>query len=392
LRGIAPKEYTVTANPAKKPEVSASGPAFDLRPQTRVMDDRNMQLCTNSGEFAHFQPESKSYRTPGATAIALQNLSAPIHRAPTARGIVINDRMDPRIGRALLSLEGLSVGDAFGQQFFSPHEIVTPERIARAEIPLGPWLHTDDTEMAISIVEVLQRHGHIDQDDLARTFSHRYMADPNRGYGGGAKRILTEIYTGTPRRVASAGAFGGGSMGNGSAMRVAPLGAYFADDIPLLIEQAHLSAQVTHFHSEGSAGAIAVALAAAFASNHRGEHSPRLITEFFEFVVDFTPPGATHDGIARAMDLPRSSNLRAAIDHLGNGSHITCPDTVPMCLWLAARFWGNFREAMWHTVTIAGDIDTNCAMVGGITALSANPGSIPPNWLAARGPLPLKLI
>jgi len=42
-------------------------------------------------------------------------------------------------------------------------------------------------------------------------------------------------------------------------MRVAPLGAYFAHDLDILVRQAELSAVVTHSHPEGVAGAIAIA-------------------------------------------------------------------------------------------------------------------------------------
>ncbi len=48
-------------------------------------------------------------------------------------------------------------------------------------------------------------------------------------------------------------------------MRVAPLGAYFADDLPCLVTEARASAEITHAHPEGQAGAIAVAVAAAWA-------------------------------------------------------------------------------------------------------------------------------
>ena len=298
--------------------------------------------------------------------------------------------MTDRLSRALRSLDGLSVGDAFGQQFFSPREVVTTQRIEQDQIPALPWFHTDDTEMAICLLQILSRHGRIDQDDLALTFARRYMNDPERGYGGGAKKLLVQIYCGTPWRGAAQNLFAGGSMGNGSAMRVAPLGAYFADDIPLLIEQAHLSAQVTHYHAEGSAGAIAVALAAAFSVNHCGEKTPALIREFFEFVVDLTPPGQTRDGVVRAMNVPRSSAIDEAVGVLGNGSQITCPDTVPLCLWLAARHWRNYQQAMWMTTTAAGDIDTNCAIVGGIVALTSD-APIPAHWLSARGPLKLEV-
>jgi hypothetical protein len=52
-------------------------------------------------------------------------------------------------------------------------------------------------------------------------------------------------------------------MGNGGAMRAAPVGAFFADDLAALVEHADRSAAVTHAHAEGRAGAVAVAAAAA---------------------------------------------------------------------------------------------------------------------------------
>ena len=77
---------------------------------------------------------------------------------------------------------------------------------------------------------------------------------------------MREIMAGAKWRDMAANAFGGqGSMGNGSAMRVATLGAYFADDLERCAEEAKASSLVTHTHPEGIAGAIAVAVAAAMA-------------------------------------------------------------------------------------------------------------------------------
>jgi ADP-ribosylglycohydrolase len=77
---------------------------------------------------------------------------------------------------------------------------------------------------------------------------------------------MQEINAGGKWRDTAANAFGGqGSMGNGGAMRVAPLGAYFGDDLASCAEEARASALVTHTHPEGVAGAIAVAVAAAMA-------------------------------------------------------------------------------------------------------------------------------
>ena len=127
------------------------------------------------------------------------------------------------IGRARLALEGLSVGDAFGERFFGD-----PARVAslveRQEIPRSPWYWTDDTAMGLSVFEILREHGTIDQDRLALRFAERYRRDPVRGYGGTAHSILSEISHGAPWREVAREAFGGqGSMGNGGAMRAAPV-------------------------------------------------------------------------------------------------------------------------------------------------------------------------
>src|SRR5579859_1888022 len=65
-----------------------------------------------------------------------------------------------RMAQVRLSLDGLSVGDAFGFQFFIPG--VYRQHFTARTTPGGEWGYTDDTEMALGIVEVLQRRGCID--------------------------------------------------------------------------------------------------------------------------------------------------------------------------------------------------------------------------------------
>jgi hypothetical protein len=158
-----------------------------------------------------------------------------------------------RVERMLLSLDGLSIGDAFGEMFaYRPH--LAPEMLRQNDLPAGPWFHTDDTEMAISIAAVLKSHGHIHQDALSKRFVRRFERDPERGYGKMTRVQLRENLAGQPWQVTSPGAFGGrGSMGNGGAMRVAPLGGYFADDLDRVVKEAKASSVVTHVHPEGVA-------------------------------------------------------------------------------------------------------------------------------------------
>ena len=122
-----------------------------------------------------------------------------------------------RMDRARQSLAGLSVGDAFGETFFyRENSVVWAIHLRQTEPP--PWRWTDDTAMALSIVDVLEEQGGIDQDRLAKRMARRYVEEPWRGYGASAHHVLAAIAEGAPWRDVSAAAFGGeGSMGNGSA-------------------------------------------------------------------------------------------------------------------------------------------------------------------------------
>ncbi|NTV64835.1 MAG: hypothetical protein HGA65_15095 [Oscillochloris sp.] len=57
---------------------------------------------------------------------------------------------DIRLNRARVALEGLSVGDAFGERFFVNPDIVS-NLISQRALPASPWAYTDDTEMARKI-------------------------------------------------------------------------------------------------------------------------------------------------------------------------------------------------------------------------------------------------
>jgi len=239
--------------------------------------------------------------------------------------------------------------------------------------------------MALGIVEVLDRRGRIDSDELAEVFATRYRRNPLRGYGGMAHRILSEIGRGEPWQVASSRAFyGQGSMGNGAAMRVAPVGAYFADDLDEVVANAEASAVVTHAHAEGRAGAIAVAVAAAGALRIRERDEP---LDLLELALRRTPAGPTREGIARARALPIDAPVNVVVRILGNGSHVIASDTVPFALWCASKHLLSYRDAFWTTVSGLGDRDTTCAIVGGIVALASGRESIPLEWISSREPL-----
>ncbi|WP_063773468.1 ADP-ribosylglycohydrolase family protein [Streptomyces rubellomurinus] len=288
-------------------------------------------------------------------------------------------------GPALDALHGLSVGDALGAQMFVPATART--HLAHRTDPPGPWPWTDDTEMACSVYAAHTERGTIDTFDLTHAFACRH--DFDRGYGPAANRLLRLVREGGDAKALAAELFDGqGSYGNGAAMRVAPLGAAYSADPTKVIRPAAESALITHTHPQAVDGAIAVAVAAAFAVQV-GRGTRMTPTTFLERVRRFTPFGAVHDGLSEAIRLLLAgSNAQVAATVLGNGSRTSAADTVPYALWCAARHLTDYPAAIWEAIAAGGDMDTVAAITGGVVAACTGTRGIPAAWMAAREPLP----
>ena len=105
---------------------------------------------------------------------------------------------------------------------------------------------TDDTICTVAIADAILKGR--DYGESLHDWCRRYMS-PKGGFGG---RFRQWVLSDHPQPY--------GSFGNGSAMRVSPIGMYFRDDNEV-IEQAKLSAACTHNHPMGIKGAQAVAWA-----------------------------------------------------------------------------------------------------------------------------------
>ncbi|WP_329347964.1 ADP-ribosylglycohydrolase family protein [Streptomyces sp. NBC_01261] len=286
------------------------------------------------------------------------------------------------------SLDGLVMGDAFGDGWFTRSDEPAEELWAARELRPVPWLWTDDSAMAFVLFAHLVAHGEVQPDALAREFAAQYERDPNRGYGPSMHSVLRRIGDGEDWQAVTTGQFGGqGSYGNGAAMRVAPLGAWFRDDLKAAAEQARLSALTTHAHPEAVAGAIAVAVAAALAAAGAGQlAAPR--AEFLREVASHVPESDVRSGLLVAANFSGRTSVRHAASVLGSGTLISAPDTVPFALWSAAGQLDDLAEALWQTVAGWGDRDTTCAIAGGVVAARTGTGGIPSAWREAREAIP----
>lgn len=277
----------------------------------------------------------------------------------------------PLRDRARGALLGTFVGDAVGMPYEGAHPEDIPEQVEMLEARLGRGTYTDDTQMMIALAESLLENGRVDEDHLGRTFVAAY--DPRRGYGSGTEAVLALIRDGVPPTDAALKAFdGGGSMGNGAAMRIAPVAVRFAGDQEALLDAVRRSAVVTHAHRLGvdAAAVQATAIAAAL----RGEDA-----------ISAAHAAASSEElrywIAEAMkllaDRPAPSVIAAA---LGTGA--TGPESVPAAIYAAAAN-DTFVDAVSFAVRLGGDTDTIAAMCGAIAGARCGASAIPTRWLDA---------
>lgn len=278
------------------------------------------------------------------------------------------------------ALKGVAIGDAFGDSFFGDPDRIS-ESIHERIIPSTKWEFTDDTVMSIAVFEELELDGTIDRERLVAKFCRNHNLDPNRGYGATARRILREIEAGEHWETVSKNAFEGqGSMGNGAAMRVCPVGAFYNDDLQKVKELAKQSAEITHYNPEAIVGAMAIAIATALADKLKFGNATVTPIDFIDLVLAELPGSDTTSKIAKSKSVSYTYHIESVRTILGNGVNMTSQDTVPFVIWCAAHNLFNFEEALWKAVSILGDRDTICAMVGGIVIMSAPDETVPKEW------------
>jgi ADP-ribosylglycohydrolase len=197
---------------------------------------------------------------------------------------------------------------------------------------------TDDTICTIAIADAVLKNR--DYGESLHDWCRRYMK-PKGGFGG---RFRKWVESDNPQPY--------GSFGNGSAMRVSPIGMYFRDDKEV-IEQARLSATCTHNHPMGIKGAQAVAWAIHCAINSSdGLVTPKALQTD---IMDITLSAASDNGFASFVDL----------DDYKNQFDETCQGTIPPALQIIYES-NSFEEAIRKAVSLGADADTLGAIVGSI--------------------------
>lgn len=197
---------------------------------------------------------------------------------------------------------------------------------------------TDDTVMTMAIYDAckeIKDNGYTDSLEIEECFRDSMIKwgrkYPGAGYGG---RFCEWLFSEDPQPY--------NSWGNGSAMRVSPIGWMF-DSIEEVERMAELSAKPTHNHPEGVRGAKAAAGAVYLA---RTGHNKREIKKYIEGTLKYK--------------LHRCGFVRPTYKF-----DVSCQGTIPVAVesFLESR---NFEDAIRTAISMGGDSDTIGAITGSI--------------------------
>ncbi|MDR3365956.1 MAG: ADP-ribosylglycohydrolase family protein [Prevotellaceae bacterium] len=219
---------------------------------------------------------------------------------------------------------GAIVGDYAGSayEFHSTHDYCFPIITPDSGI-------TDDSIMTVAIMDaILQGKPY---GERLRYWGNKYPT-PKGGYGGSFAAWLRSE---KPQPY--------NSFGNGSAMRVSPIGWVF-EMLKETLREAQKSAQCTHNHSDGIKGAMATAAAIYYVRNGK---SKEFLRQYVEKEFGYN--------LSRTL-----SDIRPSY-----GFNESCQGTVPEAIICYLESSG-FEDAIRLAVSLGGDSDTLACITGAI--------------------------
>ena len=273
-------------------------------------------------------------------------------------------------------LLGTAIGDALGARR-EGGGMCTGDDILSLADKLQQLVYTDDTHMMIGIAESLVESRGFNGEHMAQTFVKNYEREPWRGYGPGPPLIFRRIKNGEEWYDAATKIYPGGSFGNGSAMRVAPVGLLYSRDPERLREIAYLSSSITHSHELGKEGAALQACAVALAFNERW-HEGIDRAAFVTGLGNFVKARVYKEKLGQIGELLGEQDRTKIVRVLGNG--IEAPRSVPTAIYCFLKHSESFKGTVTYAVTLGGDTDTIAAMAGAISGAYLGIEAIPSVW------------
>ena len=330
------------------------------------------------------------------------------------------------------ALLGALLGDCIGQAFEGALKVSFERleshvlQVQSANLP-GSYEYTDDSAMTGALSDALlsSRSSRADlYKHIGHLFAVEFKKQPDRGYGMAASELLPKLHMDVcedPFHEASLLFNGGGSYGNGAAMRVSPV-ALFATNMEQCIELAENQGKLTHSNPLGWLGGVFQALAVKLILDMSADEEKlkdkylNELSSAMKQVEDRLKKGGDEDNasdhfyssiievIKRYLDLYENQTLdttQMTVLRSELGNEIAAHRSVPLSLFLflftlnkkltiehpesGPQELPPFCNAIFHAILFGGDTDTIASMCGAIAGAfySSDEDQIPASWIAA---------
>jgi ADP-ribosylglycohydrolase len=219
---------------------------------------------------------------------------------------------------------------------------------------LQPGQYSDDTQLSLEVAESLLANNGFDPDDLAKRYVEWMTSGRARGWGRTTLLAVQNLLSG--KHWSQSGV--AGSYGNGTAMRAAPFGVYFRNDLQSLVHICKIDSAITHASEDAEAGSIAIGLAAAYAVNGETE-------DLLDNIWKHLPDSKVKSSVYSLDSLINSEHIspQQALQILGTKANVR--ETVPAALYCFLKF-DNYYDAVHAAIKAGGDTDTTAAIVGAL--------------------------
>jgi ADP-ribosyl-[dinitrogen reductase] hydrolase len=271
----------------------------------------------------------------------------------TLTGLAIGDalgmpwEMHSRFGGALLGWDGTFQSGITNT--LCPH------------LKAGQW--TDDTKMAMALARSLVANDEYVYGNVAQQYLAWYESGDLRGIGTATDKALRNMQRSNP----VTGVLG--AEGNGTAMRVAPIGAFYRNDILTAIKFAREDAVITHNSLEAQEGSVAVTVGVASLLKGLSKRDTLLA------VIGSLRPSKVRRGLEQVAKMASPDDPLDTLVELGTGAHVV--KTVPAAFFCLLATT-SFKDAVTVAIRAGGDTDTTAAVTGALAGSFYDPKEIEP--------------
>ena len=286
-------------------------------------------------------------------------------------------------------IEGLLVGTAVGDAIGLPTEGMKPKTIAKLgwtkclkhRFIFGRGMWSDDTEQSIMIAQALLK-SQGDLDKFTRSFSWElrwWILGLPAATGLATARAIVKLWIGFPP--SRSGVF---SAGNGSAMRTAPIAAYFLDNPGMRKSFTEAQTKITHSDPKAAIGTLAITELTALLLKCDSPPSTKTVFETLTLVSPDQEWNTILQTIASV--LKNEGNISDLLERLrgkpGRGVSGYVYQTVPTVVFAGLKNDWHFRNTITEVIAAGGDSDTTAAIAGALCGAYGGTNTIPPSWIS----------